>query len=740
MNKLIEIFTGLTRYFILLLIVAFTGISIFISEINRDIDNPIIKDTIAYAARFEDSFFDSRMSAQFKKHDNPPQDKAIALADIDDESLQAIGRWPWSRSKWTQFIQVMKKAGAKVLAFDVIFSEPELACNAASPDDEFAEAIKDFQAEEGKKVILPYTMADYGEIGVKEVPDTLLNYMIDTKQQGNTNLTPQKISSQTFPIQTLLKADPGLGYINMHEDDDGVFRHYAAVSNVDTLYFGSLGLAAYQAYSGKSIRADIFGDGGASLVVDGGQIALNSSGETKIRYAGDESLYPKLNFKAILNDKTPLALLQETFKDRIVFIGSTAIGAHDIRNTPIDSTLPGVYVHMNFVSMLLNKYFFQPMDKTLLYSYYMLFGGALLLILIQLIGNSYLDIIMLILVVLTSYFLDDRYFMPHGYEIKLFFCYLCYLAIYSWNTFLNFSKANQEKKQIRGAFSRYVAPAIVNQMLANPDQLKVGGVKQDITCIFSDVRDFTSISEKLTATQLSQCLNQYMGRMTDILFETLGTLDKYIGDAIVGYWGAPLPLENHAYHAVRGAVQMVEALPAINEEFKSKGFPEFKIGIGLNSGECSVGNMGSDKIFSYTALGDNMNLGSRLESLCKYYGVQIHISEFTFNAISADKKGEFTFRPLDIVKVKGKEKPVKTYEVLHAFHPFKLDPDSLKKYLNAYEAYLSRGFQEAYDLCAQLLEKYPEDKPTKLLKAHCEECLAHPPGEGWDGVTTHKEK
>lgn len=739
MNKLIAIFTGLTRYTILFLIVAFCAVSIFVSEINRDIDNPIIHDTIAYAAKFEDSFYDYRMSAQFSKTPTK-HDTAIALADIDDESLQAIGRWPWSRTKFVQFLQIMQNAGAKVLAFDVIFSEPELACNAASPDEAFANAIKEFQAEGGRKVILPYTMANYGELTLKEPPDILLNYLLDTKQENNTNLTAQKISSGTFPVQTLVKADPGLGYINMHEDDDGVFRHYPAISNVDTLYFGSLGLSAYQAYTGKTVRADIFADSSAYLIADEGKIALNSNGESKIRYLGDEEAYPRLNFKTILNPKTPIKLLQDTFKDKIVFIGSTAIGAHDIRNTPIDSTLPGVYVHMNFVSMLLNKYFFQPIDQTLTYSYYLLFGGALLLILIQLIGNSYLDILMLILVGLSTYFLDDLYFMPQGYEIKLFFCYACYIAIYSWNTFLNFSKANQEKKQIRGAFSRYVAPAIVNQMLSNPDQLKVGGVKQDITCIFSDVRDFTSISEKLTAVQLSQCLNQYMGKMTDILFDTFGTLDKYIGDAIVGYWGAPLPLENHAYHAVRGAIQMVEALPAINDDFKTKGFPEFKIGIGLNSGECSVGNMGSDKIFSYTALGDNMNLGSRLESLCKYYGVQIHISEFTFNAISADKKGEFTFRPLDIVKVKGKEKPVKTYEVLHSFHPFKKDPEALKKYLNAYESYLSRGFQEAYDMCTQLLEKYPDDKPTKLLKAHCEECLAHPPGENWDGVTTHKEK
>jgi adenylate cyclase len=231
-----------------------------------------------------------------------------------------------------------------------------------------------------------------------------------------------------------------------------------------------------------------------------------------------------------------------------------------------------------------------------------------------------------------------------------------------------------------------------------------------------------------------------MSKMTNILFDTYGTLDKYIGDAIVGYWGAPLEIEHHAYHAVRGALQMIEALPSINEQFKAQGFPQFKVGIGLNSGECSVGNMGSDKIFSYTALGDNMNLGSRLESLCKYYGVQINISEFTLNAIPSDKKSEFTFRSLDIVRVKGKEKPVRIYEVLHKDHPFMKDQKAREEYEHAYRLYLEGKFMESMQILDDISNRYPEDKPTKLIKAHCEEYLENPPPTPWDGVTTHKEK
>jgi len=228
--------------------------------------------------------------------------------------------------------------------------------------------------------------------------------------------------------------------------------------------------------------------------------------------------------------------------------------------------------------------------------------------------------------------------------------------------------------------------------------------------------------------------------MTDTLFEHRGTLDKYIGDAMVAYWGAPVEFENHAYYAVKGAIQMIERLPSINEEFKRDGFPLFKHGIGLNTGDCSVGNMGSNQIFSYTALGDNMNLGARLESLCKFYGVQINISEYTKNAIPADMAKEFTFRTLDKVRVKGKENAVTIYEVLHPSHPLYNDHDSLSKHEEAFECYLNQRFEEAQNKFQELHEKYPEDKSFMRMYQICKDFKEVPPPPGWDGTYTHKEK
>lgn len=277
-------------------------------------------------------------------------------------------------------------------------------------------------------------------------------------------------------------------------------------------------------------------------------------------------------------------------------------------------------------------------------------------------------------------------------------------------------------------------------MLAHPDQVKIGGEKKNITVFFSDVRDFTTISEKLTPEQLSHCLNRYMGVMTKILFDNYGTLDKYIGDAIVGFWGAPVEVKDHAYYAIKASLAMIEALPAINEEFERDGYPLFKFGIGLNTGDCSVGNMGSDLIFNYTALGDHMNLGARLEGLCKFYGVQLNISEFTLAALSDEQRQQFKIRMLDKVRVKGKEKAVTIYEVLHNFHPFYTDIESFEIYHTAFELYLNKQFDKAREIFNSLHEKYTEDKSCKRMLEYCQNYLENPPNVDWDGVITFTTK
>jgi adenylate cyclase len=395
---------------------------------------------------------------------------------------------------------------------------------------------------------------------------------------------------------------------------------------------------------------------------------------------------------------------------------------------------------MNMVHMLLEGKFFVSDNESTKYSWILLAIGSTLIVGIMLLGHAILDFVAVNAIIFGFLYLDTFYFIPRGYNLRLFFCLFSVVFCYSWSTFLHFYQSNKEKKKIKGTFSRYLAPSIVNDLLKNPEKLRLGGEKKNITVFFSDVRDFTSISEKLTPEQLTLCLNKYMTMMTNTLFEHNGTLDKYIGDAMVAYWGAPVELENHSYWALKGAIAMIERLPAINEEFAREGFPTFKHGIGLNTGDCSVGNMGSNQIFSYTALGDNMNLGARLESLCKFYGVQLNVSEYTKNSLPSELAKEFTFRTLDKVKVKGKEKALTIYEVLHPSHHLYNDKETLALYEESFSLYLNMKFTEASVILEKLFNLYPEDKTFSRMRKTCHEFIEVPPPIGWDGTYTHLSK
>ncbi len=736
----------LFQYLGILVIILFCSLSILIATNERDIIDRDASSFLSYASFFEDRFFDIRMKMTLdpKKIDN-----RIVLAAIDDHSLNKIGRWPWTRTKIAELINKLNTYSAKIIAFDVFFSEPELACNKESPDVALKNSIINFQNTQGRKVILPYSVEPnpYAkkenideEYFFKEVPDTLFNFIMDTQSAQGSNLQENLISKKVYPIEDLANSDIGISHIEAYADSDGVFRHYPLVVNVDSLYFPSFALQAYQFYTADKTKLEVSPARTAILTTKKSQLHINFQGESKTRWLGGKSNFPIVNIYDILKAKDNDEEMIKTFKDKIVFVASTAFGAHDLRNTPIDSALPGVYFHMNMTHMLLDGKNFVSEDESAKYSWIMMGVGTILIILVMLLGNAILDFTVVNIIILTLFYIDTFFLIPKGYNVRLFFCFLSVILCYSWSTFLHFYQSNKEKKKIKGTFSRYLAPSIVNDLLKNPEKLKLGGEKKNITVFFSDVRDFTSISEKLTPEQLTQCINEYMTMMTDTLFEYKGTLDKYIGDAMVAYWGAPVDLPDHAYWALKGAISMIEKLPAINANFEKNGFPLFKHGIGLNTGDCSVGNMGSNQIFSYTALGDNMNLGARLESLCKFYGVQLNVSEYTIAAVSPEKRAEFIYRTLDKVKVKGKENAVTIYEVLHPSHYLYNEKDDLKKYEDAFSLYQTKNFKQAMALLQELKNKFPEDKTFERVFHICEDFNEVPPPPEWDGTYTHKSK
>ncbi|MBT4792872.1 MAG: adenylate/guanylate cyclase domain-containing protein [Halobacteriovoraceae bacterium] len=752
-------------------IISVSVFAIIVDVLVRDLpDDDIFKQTFNFIGSFESRFYDYRMKDHIK---NYPKNDNVRLIEIDDKSLQVINSWPIPRENWAKVLDNLKDFGAKVVVFDVLFPEPVKACNEESPDKVLAKSLLNFQGEEeetGQSVVFAYSVQEsplneQDEIFFNNSDPLMYLYtslFSQTKSSKCDFMQHRRIEKHTWPIEIYLDANPQLGYLNMEEDSDGVFRHYSVFADTSDgeggyMQLPSLGLRAFLSSTNyKDVSLQIGADCLGYFKVNKQELVTSSSSETKLRWVGGRDKFESISLYRVIAGKdfeekvniydedenlktiTKKINIKKFFKDKVVFIGSTAIGAHDLRNTPIDSKLPGVYAHMNFVNMMQTQFFYKPIEKSIEYSIVLIAICMLILILTMLLNKAILDLFVLLILVGATYYIDSIYFIEFGYQLKLFYCYFAFIATYSWVTFLNFNQANAEKKQIKGAFSRYVAPSIVDDMLDNPDKLKVGGEKLDITCMFSDVRDFTTISETLSPTDLAMALNRYMGEMTDIIFDTNGTLDKYIGDAIVAFWGAPLDIGDHVNQAVHAAVLQLEALPAINEEFKQKGFPEFKIGLGLNSGECSVGNMGSDQIFAYTALGDTMNLGARLESLCKYYGAQILGSQYTYARMDQER---FPTRLIDNVVVKGKTEPVGVYEVMYSYHAFMINLDDLAKFKEAFNLFLEAKFQEAKVIFDDLAIRHPNDKASNRMKDTCDHWIENPPKEGEDyRVTTMTTK
>ena len=701
-----------------------------------------MRDVLEWTAGLESRYFDSRMRENL---DRKYRSKEIVVVNIDDSSLARIGVFPLPRTIWADLLKKLDVFGAKVVAFDMMFPEKSPSTEKVNPDLVFAKAIQDFQ-HDGKHVFVAYNILerilnkkgepDLGtELERQEMnpstellPTAPVELMLDViTSQTLAHLQPMGVLAHTYPIEIFVEHEVHMGFITMAADPDGVFRNYRAITNLDGGYYGSLGYNAYEAWLGKKhfvkVSPGTSNQIRAEIKFEGKDFILNENGEALIRYRGLAEQYPDISLYDVLQAKDSDEELKKAFAGKIVFVGSTAEGAHDLRPTPLDVKTPGMYAHINFTQMLIDKYFFQDESESLKYSILLMVLGALTFLLVHRMENAFADLFTIAAFIGGSYYVDRVYFIPSGYQLKLAYCFFSFFLTYSWNTFLNFYEANKEKRQIRGTFARYVAPTVVEEMLKDPENIQVGGSKKDITCLFSDVRDFTSISEGLSAQDLANMLNQYMTEMTDIVFETKGTLDKYIGDAIVAIWGAPVSIGNHAEHAVTAAIRMAEAMPAVNADFSRRGFPEFKVGIGLNTGECSVGNMGSSRIFSYTALGDNMNLGARLEGLCKYYGTQILISE---NTLARLHPNSVKTRPIDKVIVKGRQQAVGIFEVITTVHFMHREPELHQFYMTGWQFFTHKNFQGAHDVFAQILTKEPQDKASKRLKDLCEKFLAHP--------------
>jgi adenylate cyclase len=752
------VLSKLIRIIGLFSIIGFCAFSVAVFNLQKEI---ILTDLIGdgaksflkYPSFFEDRFYDIRMNLTI---DRSQADDRLVMGAIDEKTLKELNSWPLDRVHWAKIIRKLKNFGAKVIAFDVIFSEPQRAYDGISPDLEMAKAIAEFQAEQGKKVILSYSLTyhgqEYDELAFKEVPPELYNFIMDANQAGSLGTYPRRVQSTTYPIPQLLKAEPGLSYIEGTEDVDGIFRRYPLLVNVDGLYFPSYSLLSYQYFTGDVPKLNVDPAGNATLKTKTGQLDLNYSGEAKIRWAGGVEVFPTFSLADLYTARDDDPDFHELVKDKLIFIGSTSFGAHDFRHTPVDPKLPGVYFHMNMVKMLLDAKFYQPRDKSLLWSWGILILGTFIMIMVSLLHNPVLDFFIVLLFSAGIFATDVFYFLPAGYQITLFFSLLSVVGTYSWNTFLNFYLASKDKAFLKSAFGNYISPELIDEMYASGKAPSLGGDVGVRTAYFTDIQGFSTFSEKLTAPKLVELLNEYLTAMTDILLEEKGTLDKYEGDAIIAFFGAPLPLEDHATRAVRVAARMQASLLKLREKWVSEGdkWPEIVHGmrmrIGVNSGEIVTGNMGSTQRMNYTMMGDSVNLAARLEEAAKQYGIFTQVSKATKELC----EDIFEWRELDTLRVVGKSEPITTFELL----ALKTEIDEVtlnlkNSFSEALELYKSQKWDEAIAAFQKSLEfewlRFPALKgvktnPSEIYIKRAEEYKENPPGDDWDGVYTLTSK
>jgi adenylate cyclase len=317
--------------------------------------------------------------------------------------------------------------------------------------------------------------------------------------------------------------------------------------------------------------------------------------------------------------------------------------------------------------------------------------------------------------------------------------YVQNFALFFAVTLLKYFTEEREKKKIKNAFQHYLNPAVINDLMENPGALKLGGEKKELTVFFSDVRGFTTISETLSPEALSALLNEYFTPMTNIILESGGLLDKYIGDAIMAVWGAPLPCDDHADRALEGSLRMLDALDVLREGWRARGLPLIDIGCGVNTGHMVVGNMGSDQRFDYTVLGDSVNLGARLEGVTKQYGVRLICSEFAVKKLKRPQ--QFVLRELDSIQVKGKTEPVLIYECMRVLNGQRqICQDIAGLFAQALGHYRKQDWTSAEAIFAKILQLRPDDGPTREFLERCTYLQEHTPGETWDGTWVMKTK
>lgn len=710
------------------------------------------------------------MYQRIKPREPAQQLAQVRIVDIDDKSLEALGQWPWSRPVIAQLVDKLRENGALVIGFDVFFAETDrtnptlIAQNMPDLDPTLQDTLNSLPSSESyfaaamnrhTRVVLGQSVASQPQKRKSEAP----SFGSINVKSFLTN-QPLRTYLDEYPgfvlrnVEELEETTAGLGMVLVPMERDGVVRRVGLVSAVAGKKQPSLVLEMLRvALGSKGIVLDA-----DEKVTYTNRVIIQSQtangGSRNFAIPTDDKFRTWVHFRAsdLMKKETgesiyvsAIDVLEGTVPPKkmanaFVLVGTSATGLKDLRNTPINAFLPGVEVHAQMLEMMLSdSYLLRPKFLKIYENIAILVIGIIMIILVPLLGAAYTLVFGLLVVggLMGSswYAYTELNFLVDG-----MYPAVTALIMYISLSYMNYAREEAQKKQVRGAFSRYMSPALVEQLADDPSQLKLGGEMRDMSLLFCDIRGFTTISEQFDPEGLTRFINRFLTPMTDVILQRQGTIDKYMGDCIMAFWNAPLIDPNHSANACDSALAMIRACADLNvivkaeAEAENRKFIEVRIGIGINSDSVCVGNMGSDQRFDYSVLGDGVNLAARLEGQSKTYGVTVVIGEGT--VLGAP---DFATIELDLIQVKGKTEPVRIFALLGDRELAK-DGDFMayEAEHSAYlQAYRDQKFAEAKAMSERLREparRYNCEGYYDLIDERIDVFLEAPPEPGWTGV------
>lgn len=621
-----------------------------------------------------------------------PPHEDIAIIAINDKSIAELGRFPWSREHFTGLVDKVRKAGAKTLLIDVLFSETEQA----DIDKKFAASLQ-------------------------KAGNVTLAMAFDFNKDWS-------IKGVTQSIPTINDSAKSVGHINLIPDEDGVNRRCMLLIPHEGKLYPSLALrGAMDALEIQEVEQQAFG------VKIGSRIIPTDYYNTMlINYTGGPGIYPMYSFADVLKGRID----PEKLRNKILFLGMTALGIYDMRVTPFHKNTPGVEINATIADNIIRGNFIRRSGlESLVDLLFIIILGVLVFIITARLKPA--TTLPLLFVITAGYTWFVYLMFLQGHWLSIIYPLMSILVSLMVSAGFRFIILDKKAREVRSIFSSYVSPKIVDQIVNDPDKATIGGDSREITIIFFDIKGFTSFSEHLDPFQVVTTLNKYFAVMTKIIQDYDGTVDKFLGDGLMAYWGAPLVQENHAEAAVQSTFALKKAIAKMQGE--NKKLPTLSFRTGINSGEVIAGNIGAKgKKMEYTVIGDAVNLASRLEGTAKFYGIDVLTSKSTYKAT----KDKFLYRELDRIRVVGKTIPITIYEPMASKNSS--IPDDIKNLTNTFHngltTYRNQDWHKAYEHFESLCEAYPNDNPAQIYKERCLFFVDNPPASNWDGVFIRKEK